>query len=546
MCKNVLLYIYFRVRVSHSQQLSSSSTAVAMLTIAVKHALSIRGKDASMTLLGDVVSYSDCPQLIASSLCIHSFVLFEEFKDKVRGSFILGVYKTSSHADSEVVKALASLRTQSHKAALVYLNREGTIGLLRPLDEERRRGCVLERFAFECFIVGSSSKKSNEIASSSSSSFVTKKRKSESITPSLQSNPQPDLQSDQQKAADHYNSLVRDRDTRSASQIFHLRNLNGFVKSLLISTSSSKIQVLLSIPKNNLRVLDVCCGHGGDVNKWLNNNPVGVSSYVGIDIAQSGLQDFITSRLVNHKKKNAVQKLIAADIGRDSLVSSKLPCFTWKTNEWSHQIPLTLQETFHIASCQFAVHYMFESYARALHFFEEISRHLVKGGKLIITTVDCRVLRELVYQQLSSELCLPLKEKEKEVDDEEEDVVIVIRNDLGNKIVEITMEHEIVQRLLKSNEQDEEDTSNNDMFGLRYTFCLFDDPLTSTAAVNAPEWLVPLGTPLEALAAKANLKLTEMTNFHDYVTEAIKKENINSASNRFVSSESISPRFKLY
>ena len=56
----------------------------------------------------------------------------------------------------------------------------------------------------------------------------------------------------------------------------------------------------------------------------------------------------------------------------------------------SHSVPLTESDLFDVASCQFALHYMFQTVERADHFFSEVSRHLVKNGLFIVTTIDCR------------------------------------------------------------------------------------------------------------------------------------------------------------
>lgn len=45
---------------------------------------------------------------------------------------------------------------------------------------------------------------------------------------------------------------------------------------------------------------------------------------------------------------------------------------------------------------QFALHYMFEEEARARHFFQLVAHHLRPGGSFIATTVDARVVIDML------------------------------------------------------------------------------------------------------------------------------------------------------
>ena len=77
--------------------------------------------------------------------------------------------------------------------------------------------------------------------------------------------------------------------TRHESQIFHMRNLNNWVKSQLIektfelssSPSSSSSSVRGKKNSNGISVLDFCCGKGGDLFKWLKSPKGGEMSRNG-------------------------------------------------------------------------------------------------------------------------------------------------------------------------------------------------------------------------------------------------------------------------
>lgn len=68
--------------------------------------------------------------------------------------------------------------------------------------------------------------------------------------------------------ASHYNTLEeKGLAERSKSCIFHMRNFNNWIKSMLINEYITKIRDASKLGAP-LRVLDMCCGKGGDLYKW--------------------------------------------------------------------------------------------------------------------------------------------------------------------------------------------------------------------------------------------------------------------------------------
>ena len=64
------------------------------------------------------------------------------------------------------------------------------------------------------------------------------------------------------------------------SSVLHLRNLNNWIKLLLINTYC----------KEKSRVLDLACGKGGDLKKWKERS---ILHYVGVDIADGSIADAV-------------------------------------------------------------------------------------------------------------------------------------------------------------------------------------------------------------------------------------------------------------
>ena len=90
-------------------------------------------------------------------------------------------------------------------------------------------------------------------------------------TVSLHPNTSTSTASKAQQAQDHYNKVERDRDSRHKSQIYHMRNLNNFIKSTLISDIANSVSQCTTrerVHGEGLRVLDLACGKGGDIHKW--------------------------------------------------------------------------------------------------------------------------------------------------------------------------------------------------------------------------------------------------------------------------------------
>jgi hypothetical protein len=259
-------------------------------------------------------------------------------------------------------------------------------------------------------------------------------------------------------------------------------------------------------------------------------------------------------------------------------------------------VPLSEEDQFDIASCQFAVHYMFQTPSRANHFFAQVAAHLKPGGVFIATTMDCRVMAEALLAQIHGafdadftgteaqkqhhpqqpeqyaagvsavptegasangepgyddtfkRIIAIYEQRQQKAASGRGEEVLAYRNDVGSTVLRIKFQQDMWSRLLQlppasstnnssssssgsssssssggdgakpSGEvekatQEEQDTA----FGIQYTFTLQDTD--DAAAVDAPEWVVPLGDTLRALARAHGLKLQVVQNFQDIMNE---------------------------
>mmetsp|Transcript_16364 Transcript_16364/g.63873 ORF Transcript_16364/g.63873 Transcript_16364/m.63873 type:complete len:374 (-) Transcript_16364:45-1166(-) len=188
----------------------------------------------------------------------------------------------------------------------------------------------------------------------------------------------------------HYNAHKdQGRMGRRNSTIFRMRNTNNWIKSVLIDTFAKKTmedgtQSAMANPRNQPPygrglpspvVLDMCCGKLGDLQKWANS---GICYLVGADIARKSLEDAV-ERYNNSKNASFPARLISADCCGVDLVPH-----------------LGEGIAFDICSCQFALHYSFETEERARQLLHNVSSRLRVGGYFIGTIPNAsRIVKRL-------------------------------------------------------------------------------------------------------------------------------------------------------
>lgn len=162
--------------------------------------------------------------------------------------------------------------------------------------------------------------------------------------------------------AAHYNQLEeKGLKERFNSPIFYLRNFNNWVKSVLIQEYTDKIRE--KDYGRPLRVLDICCGKGGDLSKWQKSR---VEHVVFADIADISVKQ-CQNRYDDLRKRCGhlfSAEFIAADCTKETLREKyKDPSIN-----------------FDMVSCQFGLHYSFESLRQARKMLTNISENLKPGG----------------------------------------------------------------------------------------------------------------------------------------------------------------------
>lgn len=256
--------------------------------------------------------------------------------------------------------------------------------------------------------------------------------------------------------AEHYNEL---KETglaeRSKSRIFFMRNFNNWIKSVLINEYLTKVKETLKLG-DPLRVLDMCCGKGGDLPKWEKG---GLTHLICTDIAEVSVEqckERYTTMVERHQQQNKFGKMFTAEFFACDSTLQRL-----REQYKDPSIELNL------VSCQFAFHYSFESLKQAECMIRNAAECLKPGGYFIGTIPDAN---DIMRRQRE---CNSMS--------------------FGNDIYRI----EFLS-----------DPETPSLFGAKYNFKLDE-------VVNCPEFLVhfPL---LEKLARKVGLRLVLKERFEDF------------------------------
>lgn len=267
-----------------------------------------------------------------------------------------------------------------------------------------------------------------------------------------------DLKEHSSIVAQHYNHLEeKGIKERYKSPIFYLRSFNNWIKSVLIQEHIEKLRE--KDYGRPLRVLDICCGKGGDIGKW---QKARVEHVVFADIAEVSVEQCKAryDEQKRHSQRLFTAEFISVDCSKSTLRDKyKDPSIN-----------------FDLVSCQFGLHYSFESYEQANRMLNNISECLKAGGYFIGTIPNAY---EIIKRASISE-----------------------NNEFSNRVYNI--------KLLFNPDDD-----GYPLFGGKYHFHL-------DGVVDCPEFLVNFELFVK-LAAKYGLELVYKGSFGDFYKENCEK-----------------------
>ncbi|XP_076243622.1 RNA guanine-7 methyltransferase [Calliopsis andreniformis] len=263
--------------------------------------------------------------------------------------------------------------------------------------------------------------------------------------------------------AEHYNLIPeKDLSARNQSRILYMRNFNNWIKSMLICEYIDKVKHG-KVHGSSLRVLDMCCGKGGDLLKWKRKN---VTHVVCADLAEVSVEQC-------QQRYNDMLNRSSNDRGFAPIFTAEFitaDCTRVRLRE-KYKDP-SIQ--FDFVNCQFAFHYSFESLQQAECMMRNASECLRPGGYFIGTIPDANDLVSR-WQKCDG-------------------------NKFGNDVYSIEFFC---------------DKKQPPLFGAKYNFHLEE-------VVDCPEFLVHLPI-LRKLGSKYGLELVVFERFDDYY-ERMKNE----------------------
>jgi len=173
------------------------------------------------------------------------------------------------------------------------------------------------------------------------------------------------------------------------------RDFHNWVKSIIIYTYCSQEK------ERRKSVLDLGCGRGGDIMKMYHSR---VGEYIGTDPDNEGLFGAIDSATVRYKtnvdKYPGFTKavFILADSGLPFNIENqekKLPNMTPDNKKLINKY-FNKDRKYDIFNCQFAIHYLFDSYSTLNNLIENIKNYLKVDGYFICTTFDSKQVMHLL------------------------------------------------------------------------------------------------------------------------------------------------------
>ena len=174
----------------------------------------------------------------------------------------------------------------------------------------------------------------------------------------------------------------------NTDNIDNLRKFHNYIKNKLIITALESTRAI--------NFLDIACGKGGDLYKWLTDSKFNKLEYI---LAFDSHEESIYSSL---KKNNTYDGAIARFQNIKKNYKRKMPFINFKKlnvldkNILSEINKIDNNKTYNIVSCQFALHYFCEDDTMLNNVLNVVSKKLKKGGLFIGTATDGDLIKNIL------------------------------------------------------------------------------------------------------------------------------------------------------
>lgn len=197
--------------------------------------------------------------------------------------------------------------------------------------------------------------------------------------------------------------LSNSRGSFNEKGVIYYQKISGNAKSMRAFNNWLKFTIINNYCQNKPSVLDIGCGRGGDILKFINSN---ISEYVGIDIDNNGL--YTISGSAYNRYKNYKMKLknvppmyfIHADARAKFNVKDQEAVVPNMKNSNKDMIEKYLNgsKKYNVINAQFTIHYYLADAVSWSNFCKNINDHLEDGGYLLVTGFD----GNLIYDNMAN------------------------------------------------------------------------------------------------------------------------------------------------
>ena len=195
--------------------------------------------------------------------------------------------------------------------------------------------------------------------------------------------------------------LSKSSDTYKKQNFVYYQLKSADAKGMRAFNNWIKSSMILTYCRNKNNVLDIGCGRGGDLNKFVQ---AGIKEYVGIDIDNNGLYVINDSAYNRYKNLRSSHKnvppmyFINADVRGllDLKTQEKIIPKMGQNNKNLIETYLSKNKKYDVINAQFTIHYYLSDDLSWKNFCKNINDHIADNGYLLITTFD----GDMVYSRL--------------------------------------------------------------------------------------------------------------------------------------------------
>lgn len=179
---------------------------------------------------------------------------------------------------------------------------------------------------------------------------------------------------------------------RNKSSIYNLRLFHNWVKRELITDAVYYLKDNYKI--EDISLLDLAVGKGGDMRKWYDNN---IYKVVGIDIDDESITG-----------KNGAKHRYHSFLKEKNNKATTIPDYSFFVYDLSDPKNITYYDEiiknskFNIVSCNFAIHYFFKNKESLNTLIKVVKKYIHEKGVFIGTTLDGTKLKKLFESNSTS------------------------------------------------------------------------------------------------------------------------------------------------